>query len=557
MSNLSGHTVTSSLPFDCDVLVVGAGPVGLSLAVELGMQGMRCIVIEAQNRDSLAPRAKTTNVRSRELMRRWGIAESLAAEAPFGIHYPSNVVFATRLLGTELARFPNAFSCSPERDDRFAEHAQWVPQYKVEKVLRRHALSFAGVSILQPVRLAAFVQDEDGVSATIQSELETNGRTIRARYLVGADGARSTVRAILGVAMDGQSPLGQHRAFIFRSPGLDRRHTLGPAIMFWIVHGQFPSVIAPLDQGDLWTFGLPRALAETTDPITAIRQAVGADIPVELLSTDDWTAHQLIAQHYRVGRVFLAGDACHLHPPFGGHGMNMGIGDAVDLGWKLAATLQGWGGAGLLDSYEVERRQVHQRVVNEAVSNHKLLSASYFAPGLDTRDAEGDALRAKTREAILRGKTPEFRSLGVVIGYHYEHSPVIARDPSDTDPLEPRADYVPNARPGCRAPHVWLADGKARGASLYDHIAFNGLTLLATRPGATAGAAIEACQHAARSAGIPLSIIAPQHAEIQSLYQADFVLLRPDHHVAWRGNDIASAARALMCAAGHSSSHPH
>jgi hypothetical protein len=200
---------------------------------------------------------------------------------------------------------------------------------------------------------------------------------------------------------------------------------------------------------------------------------------------------------------------------------------------------------------------VHQRVVNEAVANHKLLSASYFAPGLDAHDADGDALRAKTNEAILRGKTPEFRSLGVVIGYHYEHSPVISREPSDADPLEPRADYVPNARPGCRAPHVWLADGKARGTSLYDHIAFKGLTLLATRTGATAGAAIEAWQHAARSAGIPLSTIAPQHAQIRSLYQADFVLLRPDHHVAWRGNDIASAARALICAAGHSSSQHH
>lgn len=533
------------------MLVAGAGPVGLSLAVELGMQGMRCIVIEAQNRASLAPRAKTTNVRSRELMRRWGIAESLAAEAPFGIDYPSNVVFATRLLGTELARFPNAFSCSTERDDRFAEHAQWVPQYKVEKVLRQHALSCAGVSILQPVRLANFDQDADGVTATLQAEGETTARTVRARYLVGADGARSTVRSILGVAMDGQSPLGQHRAFIFRSPGLDRRHALGPAIMFWIVHGQFPSVIAPLDQGDLWTFGLPRALAETTDPVHAIRQAVGADIPVELLSTDDWTAHQLIAQQYRVGRVFLAGDACHLHPPFGGHGMNMGIGDAVDLGWKIAATLQGWGGPALLDSYEVERRQVHQRVVNEAVANHKLLSASYFAPGLDARDAEGDALRAKTNEAILRGKTPEFRSLGIVIGYHYEHSPVIEREASDADALQPRSDYVPNARPGCRAPHVWLADGKARGASLYDHIAFKGLTLLVTRPGAAGNAGIEACQHAARSAGIPLSAITPGHPDIQSLYQADFVLLRPDHHVAWRGNDIASATRALIRAAGN------
>lgn len=542
----------ASSSFDCDVLVVGAGPVGLALAVELGMQGVRCIVIEALRRETLAPRAKTTNVRSRELMRRWGMAERLAAEAPFGINYPSNVVFATSLVGTELARFTNAFACSPERDDRFAEHAQWVPQYKVEKVLREHALAHTNVVLRQPARLAAFTQDEHGVTATLEANGACPGDALRARYLVGADGARSTVRGILGVPMTGQSPLGQHRAFIFRSPGLDQRCTLGPGIMYWIVHDQVPSTIAPLDQGDLWTFGLPRALAETIDPVAAIRKAVGADIPVELISTDDWTAHQLIAQHYRIGRVFLAGDACHLHPPFGGHGMNMGIGDAVDLGWKLAATLQGWGGPALLESYEIERRQVHQRVVNEAVANHKLLSASYYAPGLDLPGVTGDALRAATRDAILRGKAPEFRSLGIVIGYHYEDSPLVTRDTADAAPLAPRPDYQPNARPGCRAPHVWLAQGKARGASLYDHIAFSGLTLLATRSGADIEAAVTECGNAARAAGIPLTLVTPGHADLRDLYQADLALLRPDHHVAWRGGNLHAAAPALLRAAGHS-----
>lgn len=542
---------TTTLPFDCDVLVVGAGPVGLSLALELGLQGLRCIVLEGQHREGLAPRAKTTNVRSRELMRRWGIAGHLAAEAPFGIDHPSNVIFTTALLGTELARFGNAFACSPERDERFSEHAQWVPQYKVEKVLRQNALACAGVSLRQPVRLTGFKQDDHGVTATTESSSPDQPQTIRARYLVGADGARSTVRELLGIAMDGQSPLGQHRAFIFRSPGLAQRHALGPGIMYWIVHGQVPSVIAPLDQGDLWTFGLPRALAEGSDPVARIREAVGADIPVELLSTDDWTAHQLVARRYREGRVLLAGDACHLHPPFGGHGMNMGIGDAVDLGWKIAATVQGWGGPALLDSYEIERRQVHQRVVNESVANHKLLSSSYFAPGLDAPGAEGDALRARTREAILRGKAPEFRSLGIVIGYHYEDSPLITREEADIEALAPSPDYQPNARPGCRAPHAWLADGKARGASLYDHIAFNGLTLLSTRPHALPASIARAWQDAARAAGIPLSVIEPDHPALRERYQADFALLRPDHHVAWRGNDAEAGIRALLRAAGH------
>ncbi len=535
---------------DCEVIVTGAGPVGLSLALELGQQGVRCTVLEAQAREGLAPRAKTTNVRSRELMRRWGIAGQLAAQAPFGIDFPSNVVFATSLLGKELARFENAFSCSPIRDERFSEHAQWVPQYKVEKVLRAAALATGNVTLIHPARLVDFTQDPETVTATFETNAPGTTKTLRGRFLVGADGARSTVRDKLQIAMHGQSPLGQHRAYIFRSAGLQQRHALGDAIMFWMVQAKAPSTIAPLDKGDLWTFGLPRAIADNAEPVELIRAAVGADIPVDLLSVDDWTAHQLIAERYRDRRVFLVGDACHLHPPFGGHGMNMGIGDAVDLGWKLAACIKGWGGPALLDSYDIERRQVHQRVVDEAVANHRLLSSSYFSPLLDQAGLEADAIRATTREAILTGKAPEFKSLGVVIGYHYEASPVIVRDRADTAPRVPRPHYEPSARPGCRAPHLWLTDGKARGASLFDHFASDRLTLLMTRPD-TADRAADWCQ-AATSIGVPLAIITPQAPALRDLFGADFVLIRPDHHVGWRGNDFAAGCLALARVAGHS-----
>jgi 2-polyprenyl-6-methoxyphenol hydroxylase-like FAD-dependent oxidoreductase len=531
-----------------DVLIVGAGPVGLALALELGLQGRRCLLIERHERVGLAPRAKTTNVRSRELMRRWGIAGRLAAASPFGVDYPSNVVFATRLAGRELARFRNAFYCAPERDDRFAEHAQWIPQYKVEEVLRARAAEFDSVEMRFETRLDTFTQTDTGVDAVVSDA--NNGATtqVRARYLVGADGARSTVRERLGIAMEGTSPLARYHNIVFRAPGLAQRHALGPAVMYWLVNADVPSVVAPLDSNDLWTFGCPKLAQVGADPAALIRVALGLDVAIEILSRDEWTAHQLIATRYRQGCVFLAGDACHLHPPFGGHGMNMGIGDALDLGWKLAATLSGWGGPGLLDSYEVERRQVHRRVVDESVVNHAHNSGSLWQEGLEADGPAGDAVRARVAERILEHKRQEFDSLGVVLGSHYEQSPVIARGVADAAAPTPSSGYLPSARPGSRAPHLWLGEGRAAGVSLFDHFATDGLTLLVTRPTAAAGA-----QPVARTAAelhIPLRVLAPDASGLHALYGADFALIRPDQHVAWRGDLATDACDALAQVAG-------
>ena len=536
---------------ETDVLVAGAGPVGLALAIELGLQGRRCLVVEQHDRVGLAPRAKTTNVRSRELMRRWGVADELARAAPFGVDYPSNVVFATRLAGRELARFANAFYCSPARDERFPEHAQWVPQYKVEEVLRARVERLPGVRLRFSTRLESFEQSADGVEAVAAGP---DGRLrVRAAYLVGADGARSAVRAGLDIGMEGVSPLSHHRNIIFHAPGLAGMHRLGPAVMYWLVNPEAPAVVAPLDGNDMWTFGYARRDGAEPAIEDAMRAALGLDIPIDIRHRDEWTAHRLIATRYRDGRVFLAGDACHLHPPFGGHGMNMGIGDAVDLGWKLAAALEGWGGPALLDSYEAERRQVHRRVVDEAVHNLSHSSGSLWRDGLEDDGPAGDAARREAERTILVSKRQEFDSLGVVLGSRYERSPVLAHEPQGADEPWDSMRYVQTARPGCRAPHAWLAPGRGRGASLFDHFAFRGLTLLATRPAAREAARALAA-HAA-GAGVPLAVIAPPIEGLRELYGADLALIRPDQYVAWRGHDPQQGAAALELAAGHVAVH--
>ncbi len=538
---------------DTDVLIIGAGPAGLSLAVELGSQGQRCIVVERHEHVGYAPRAKTSNVRTRELFRRWGIADRLAAESPFGVDYPSNVVFATRMSGYELHRFPNAFNCSPERDERYSEHAQWIPQYKVEGVLKTRANELSGVEIRFETELEDFTDHGDHgdhVTAVLR-DINTGAQTnVTAAYIVGADGARSTVREKLGIKMSGTSPLSHNHNIIFRAPGLAARHGLGPAVMYWLVNEEVPSVIAPLDSGDRWTFGCPKLNDVSFDPAELIRKALGFDIAIEILNRDEWTAHQLIAERYGGGRAFLIGDACHLHPPFGGYGMNMGIGDALDLGWKLSAVLSGWGGDALLSSYEIERRQVHQRVIEESVANHAVSSTKLVVAGLEDSGDAADARRADVAATIAATKQREFYSLGVVLGSRYRHSPVLPGQASSAGDVAESTDYMPLARPGCLAPHAWLQDGRSRGASLYDHFSTSGFTLLVIR--ADAHAFTDIVVVAAAAQGIPLRLLSPDLPALRVLYGCDYALIRPDQYIAWCGDSLADASDMLAHAVGKS-----
>ncbi|MGB7100219.1 MAG: FAD-dependent monooxygenase [Xanthobacteraceae bacterium] len=529
---------------ETDVIVVGAGPTGLSLAIELGLRGVRAVIVERHVRTGSQPRAKTTNVRSMQHLRRWGIAPELRAAAPLPYDYPTDIVFATRLFGRALAVIENAFEGAKRRDPRFPEPAQWVPQYTVEAILRERVAALPSITMQFNTELESAEQSANAVTATVRNVANGECRTIHTKYLIGADGARSRVREIAGTRMQGEHAYALNYNLILRVPALLRAPPVRRAIMYWLINKEAPAVMGPMDTDGRWHFGitLPPGVTEIDDDTirARVRAAVGRDIEIEILERDIWAAHRLIADRYRDRRIFLAGDACHLHPPFGGYGMNLGIADGVDLGWKLAAMLDGWGGGDLLDSYEQERRSVHQRTIAEAVENYRTLSAQLLKDNLDDDTEEGDLARREVGDEIVRTKTREFKTLGVVLGSRYLESPIIVADGSAA-PREHYANFEPSAHPGCLAPHAWLPDG----SSLYDHFG-RGYTLVAFEDAAAKDELVQA----ARRARVPLTVLNLSDPELRALYGAPSALIRPDQYVAWRGERVENADAIIAAVRG-------
>ena len=518
------------IPQETEVLIVGGGPVGLSVAVELGQRGVQCLIVEPRLEVSqVRPRAKTTNVRTMEHFRRWGLAERIREVAPLKVDWSQDIVFCTTLLGHEVMRFTNCLGLSPQRTDVFAEAGQQIAQPLVEEVLREAVADLESCHLCLGWSLQTLQQHDSGVLTTIINE-RGEQRHIQASYVVGCDGTRSVVRAAIGAHYVGTSDLRPNFGIVFRAHGLAERQSHGPAVQYWVLNPAHPGVMGRMDMEDQWWIianGVPAEIGQA-NPHALIDGLVGTKIDAEILGTDPWTARMLLADHYRNGRVFLAGDAAHLNPPWGGHGFNTGIGDAVNIGWKLAAVIDGWGGDDLLASYEAERRPVAERTIREAAMNMSVLAPELGNHDLDASGRVGEQARQAAAQVIQTSKDREFHSLGLVLGYQYDASPVIADD--GTPPLPEGQNYEPTAQPGARLPHLWLPDG----ASIYDRLG-SGLSLLRLRDDANVTPFIESA--AARR--VPLTVVELHGLALDELYGASLLLVRPDQHVAWRGSSVA------------------
>ena len=524
------------------VLIVGAGPVGLAMAGDLGWRGVQCVVIEQTDGSIYQPRQDLVGIRTMEFCRRWGIVADVEA-APYPRDYPQDNVYVTGLSGWELGRFPAPAMGDQRPPPQSPQMRERCPQNMFDPILKKFATSTGAVELRYRTRYLGFEQDADGVTIEVEDlELE-RPYFIRARYLIGCDGAGSTLRDHAGIAMEGNPALTYTTNVIFRCDGFEALHDKAPAYRYIFIgpDGTWATVVA-INGRDQWRFSIIGNAVDrrefTEEDIRGfIRRAVGVDFDYEILSVLPWTRRQLVANQYRKDRVFMTGDSAHAMSPTGGFGMNTGIGDSVDLCWKITAELEGWAGDALLDSYETERRPIGLRNVNEAASNLSRMLSPGDNAALEDDNAEGQAVRARVGGEISETMLREWNTLGIHLGYFYANSPLVWPDGTPAPPDEVMT-YAQTARPGARAPHVWLADGRST-LDLFGR----GFTLLRLGPDAPD---VEPIVRAASACGLPLEVTAVDQEDVLAAYERRLVLVRPDGHVAWRDDELPPDPAALI-----------
>jgi len=532
------------------VAIVGGGPVGLMLALLLDRHGVRSVLFNTEETTRWHPKGSSQGARTMEHFRRLGIADDVRALGLPADH-PTDVIYFTRFGGWELARLPmpsaaeklRAIAAAP-KTDQVPEPLHRANQMYVEKFLLEHVRMRPNIVVRFGWRVEDFADAGDGVTLNAARERDGRRETWRTAYLAGCDGGQGMVRRALGIRYAGaalqQAYMGG-RMFSthVRVPTLARdflRKDRG--FQYWVVNPELRTTITSVNGTDEFMFWTkPKGENADADDRTvadAMRRSTGSDIAVEVLAHHPWTAGMaLVAERYGAGRVFLAGDSVHLFTPTGGFGMNTGVDDAANLAWKLAAMVQGWGGSGLLASYEAERKPIAVRNTGAARQWSKNIGDIVIPPELEDASPAGERAR-RDLGAVLSTCGEQYGSIGVQLGARYDGSPIVAEN--GAPPADNFIDYTPSSVPGGRAPHFWIDDGRSFGYSLFDRLG-PGFTLL--RLGAGAPDASVMLSAAARRK-IPLTVLDITNADARDLYQCDLVLVRPDQHVAWRGNRVAS-----------------
>jgi 2-polyprenyl-6-methoxyphenol hydroxylase-like FAD-dependent oxidoreductase len=522
------------------------------MALDLGWRGVQCLLIDMQadmeESINVHPRAAAITPRTMEFCRRWGLTDKVR-DSGFPRDYTPNVVYCTTLTGPAL--FTQQFESAASRPPliQSPETRERCPQIWFDPILRDALNEYPHVTVRRPWKLQSFHQDALGVTASVTNLATGAPVEVRCQYMVACDGPSSPVRETLGISSSGNGLLSYSLNAVIDVPGFLSHHDKGQAERYLFIDGTGAwANLTVIDGRDRFRFTLTGSEAKLdrhlVDMPAAIRKAFGADIPFDIIALSAWRRREAVAANFRVGRVFLAGDAAHTIPPNLGLGMNTGVQDAVDLSWKLEASLSGWGGPMLLDSYEAERRPVAVKIASASTQAYRhWMGSSDDAHFMDDseigRAARDDAAR-RLKEALPNG----WDTLGLQMGYRYDGSPICSADDllvtSGPDSIEEDFDcgtYVQTSKPGARAPHAWISLGRST-IDLFGR----GFVLLCFADTARADAMV---RYAALRK-IPFVIEQMTNIEVHTLYDSDYVLVRPDGHVAWRGNNPEANAAAVL-----------
>jgi 2-polyprenyl-6-methoxyphenol hydroxylase-like FAD-dependent oxidoreductase len=542
-------------PLKTPVAIVGGGPVGLMLALFLDRYGVRSVIFNSEAEVRPHPKGSSHNSRTMEHHRRLGIAQNIRS---FSLppDRPTDVTYLTRLTGWELVRLHMPSEAEKQRTVAASAITDQVPepilranQMYVEAFLLAHARTRKNITVRFGWQVDKFDDDEQG--ANVEAEALAEGpqkgarETWRAQYLVGCDGGRSFVRRSLALRYKGFAKLdaphygGRMIATHMRAPTLYKDHLARRhGWQYWVVNSEVRATIISL-RGDEEFLVFSKAKDNETPPsdeamANLVRRSVGADLPLTMLDHRLWTAGVAL-----VAEQILAGDAAHLFTPTGGFGMNTGMDDTSNLAWKLAATLEGWGGKTLLQTYEIERKPVAERNTLAARNLNVHLAKLSVPVSIEDNSADGEAARRQVSK-YLTTFGEEFASLGVQLGARYDGSPIIVAD--GAPPADNYTRYTPSSVPGGRMPHFWLGQGRGYGSSIFDRLCF-GFTLL--RLGGTR-ADTGAFEQAARARNVPFDALDIPASEVRDLYGCDLAFIRPDQYVAWRGNSLPPDADRLL-----------
>ncbi len=536
---------------EAEVAIVGAGPVGLTLAIDLAQRGRSVVVLETRHRGE-PPNVKCNHVAARtmEQFRRLGVARKVR-DAGLPPDYPNDVVFRTSVTGIELSRIH-----IPGRATRYSDTSGpdgWWPtvepphrinQIYLEPILFAHAESQPGVTIRTRCVATGFAQDDGGVSIEARDLDGGAAVQVRTHFMIGCDGGRSMVRKAVGIAFAGTPVIQKVQSTYIRAPRLLDMIPGPPAWSCYASNPRRSGVCFAIDGKETWLvhnhFQAHETDFEAVDRDASIRHilGVGPEFDYETLSKEDWIGRRLVAERFREGRVFICGDAAHLWVPYAGYGMNAGIADAMNLSWHLSSHLAGWADERVLEAYEIERQPITDQVSRFAMDHAQQMIRARGAvpPRIEEPGAKGDAIRAEQGQKSYELNVQQFCCAGLNFGYFYEGSPLIAYD-GEVAPPYTMGSFTASTVPGCRAPHFVLGDGR----SLYDAFGSD-YTLLRF----DAAAQVAALIAASRARDVPLVVLDIPRGIAPAEYRHALVLCRADQHVAWRGDTVPADPTALI-----------